>query len=149
MEWRPRVSYRVLIADHDPALLESCRRFFPRHSWELAGASSGLECVVQLRRFLPHVLILEPSIPWGGGAGVLAQMRCELDVPLVPVIVLADRRKFDALSGLLEFPVHDFAIKPLSLQNLAFKIRYAVHHLPLDSDRSSPAIRQTVSNNPF
>ena len=144
MAWQQSVSYRVLVADHDTTFLEAYRQSFPARLWEFAGAASGLECVEQLRRFQPHVLVLEPAIPWGGGAGILAQMHCETDVPLVPVIVLTACRQFAELSGVLRFPLHDFAFKPLSSQDLAYKIRHAVNDLPLDSEQLSCGIRQTL-----
>ncbi len=74
-------SIRVLFADHDELLLDTYATFFRKLSWETAVATSGLQCIEQLRTFRPDVLVLEPELPSGGGAGVLAEMHSVSGVP--------------------------------------------------------------------
>jgi CheY-like chemotaxis protein len=51
-------------------------------------AAGGLECVEQLRRSLPDVLLLEAPLLWGSSDGVLAVLQQELGATL-PVILVA------------------------------------------------------------
>jgi DNA-binding NtrC family response regulator len=90
-------SIRVLIADHEELLSENYAAFYREISWESAVATTGLQCVKQLRTFRPDVLILEPELPWGGGAGVLAEMHGVSEVPLARVMILTAGRDKDEL----------------------------------------------------
>jgi CheY-like chemotaxis protein len=122
----PLMSIRVLIADTDEYLRESYREYLGQHGFAVVTAASGVECVEKLCEFVPGVLVLEPSIPWGGGDGVLAMMHEDSDVPLVPVIVLTYGRDRGALYQLAPFRVDDYQAKPLSAKRLAERIRTLV-----------------------
>ena len=54
---------RVLMADPDPSLPPVYREPLLREGFELATATSGLECVARLRKRVPDVLVLEPQMP--------------------------------------------------------------------------------------
>jgi len=113
---------RVLIADADTNATGYYREQLPRYGFEVETASGGVECVEKLREFAPHVLVLEPSLPWGSGAGVLARMHEDRDVPLVPVIVVTYADNCPSLSHLVPYPVDDYQIKPLTAKRLAERI---------------------------
>jgi len=114
---------RVLIADPDEYLLDQYRDYLEQHGFEVATATTGVECVEQLRECAPDVLVLEPSIPWGCGDGVLAIMHEEPDVPLVPVFVLTYGRDRSVLYRLAPFKIDDYQVKPLRANRLAQRIR--------------------------
>ncbi len=116
------MSVRVLMADSDEYLLQDCRDYLRQHGFEVFTATTGLECVEKLRTSTPDVLVLEPSIPWGWGDGVLAMMHEEPDVPQVPVIVLTYGRDRGMLYHLAPFKIDDYQIKPLRPQQLAERI---------------------------
>ena len=117
------MSVRVLIADPDEYLLDTYRDYLEQHGFEVATVTTGLECVAGLRNCVPDVLVLEPSIPWGGGDGVLAVMHEESDIPLIPVIVLTYGRDRGVLYRLAPFTIDDYQIKPLSAKRLTQRIR--------------------------
>ncbi len=100
-----RRTIRVLITDADENLLDRYREQLGLHGCDVVVATNGVECLQRLREEVPDVLVLEPSIPWGGGDGVLAMMHEQFDVPLVPVLVLTHGRdrgvlyRFGALPG--------------------------------------------------
>jgi CheY-like chemotaxis protein len=56
---------------------------------EVATAVDGLNCVEQLRSFQPDVLLLEPSLLWGGSDGVLAVKSEDADLKQIPVVLIA------------------------------------------------------------
>jgi carbon storage regulator CsrA len=118
----PAMSIRVLIADSDEYLLNNYREYLEQHGFEVAIATTGLECVERLRDYEPDLLVLEPSIHWGGGDGVLAMMQEELDIPVVPVIVLTYGCDRGALYRLAPFTIDDYQVKPLRPKRLAERI---------------------------
>jgi carbon storage regulator len=117
------MSVRVLIADSDGYLLANYHDYLERHGFAVATVTTGLECVERLRECAPDVLVLEPSIRWGGGDGVLAMMHEEPDIPLVPVIVLTFGRDRGVLYRLAPFKIDDYQIKPVRSKQLAERIR--------------------------
>jgi DNA-binding response OmpR family regulator len=127
---------RVLITDPDEYLLVHYRDYLEEHGFEVATATTGVECVERLREFSPHVLVLEPSIPWGSGDGVLAVMHEEPDVPLVPVIVLTYGRDRSILYRLAPFRIDDYQTKPLRPRQLIERIQLVLQRL--DHDRLAP-----------
>jgi carbon storage regulator CsrA len=122
----PLKSVRVLIADTDEYLMETYRERLGRDGFDVVTATGGVECIERLRECVPDVLVLEPSIPWGGGDGVLAEMHEELDLPSVPVIILTFGRDRGLLYRLAPFQADDYQVKPLSAQKLAGRIRAIV-----------------------
>jgi carbon storage regulator CsrA len=144
----PLMSICVLIADTDEYLLGTYREHLAQHGFDVITATGGVECVAKLRECVPDVLVLEPSIPWGGGDGVLAMMYEEPDVPLVPVIVLTYGRDRSALYRLAPFPVDDYQVKPLGAKGLAERIRAVARRRQLEDSPAEPAGRNVQSETP-
>jgi DNA-binding response OmpR family regulator len=120
-----------------------------QHGFDVTTANGGVECVEKLRDYAPDVLVLEPSIPWGGGDGVLALIREESDVPQVPVIALTYGRDRGLLYRLAPFQVDDYQVKPLSARRLAERIRRIVRRRELGATVNrdvTTSRRQKVSN---
>lgn len=116
------MSIHILIADPDEYVLDSYREHLEQHGFDVVTATNGLECVHRLRDSTPDVLVLDPVLPWGGGDGVLALMRDEPGVPLVPVIVLSYGGDRSILYRLSSFRIDDYQTKPLSPKHLAERI---------------------------
>ena len=114
---------RVLIADSDQCLLASYRETLLHSGFEVATAADGLVCLDRLRQFRPDVLVLEPSLPWGGGDGVLTLMHEEADLPLVPVIILTSGGDRGLLYRLARFHVEGYHVKPLEGKALLERIQ--------------------------
>ena len=123
---------RVLIADADKDLSSSYRESLGDNGFNVDMATTGLDCVSRLRRFPPRVLVLDPSIPWGGGDGVLAVMRENNDIPAVPVLIHASPVEGD-LSAEMTYPVSARVSKPLSPERMVIMLRQLAN-----DNRSNP-----------
>jgi twitching motility two-component system response regulator PilG len=117
------VGIRVLLADPDESFLVSNRVFLSRHGFDVATATSGLDCLEKLREFKPDVLVLEPQMSWGQGDDILALMEQEDDVPRVPVLILSSG---DDTTKPAEptYTTHAHQAKPLMPDHLASRIRW-------------------------
>jgi DNA-binding response OmpR family regulator len=119
---------RVLIADRDEDLLESYGRFLASRDVKASLVTNGLNCIEQIRVSPPDVLVLAPGLLWGGTDGVLEWMYGEWGLPEVPpVILLAGGSEADQLYRVLEFPIDEFLVKPVSPRTLLKRIRW-VHY---------------------
>jgi DNA-binding response OmpR family regulator len=125
---------KVLIADPDESLLIHYQEFLAHDRFRVETATSGLECVEKLRSFAPHVLVLEPELPWGRGEGVLARMHQDADLPRVPVVVLSHRLDGARLNSMNEFEVSAYYVKPLSAQDLGRCLRRLLNAEPVGAN---------------
>ena len=126
---------RVLIADPDESLLAAYRKLL-RKDFEVVTAPNALKCVRRLREGVPAVLVLEPQLPGGGGAVVLAVMRDEPRLSLVPVMIITACRDPRILSSVAPFPISDYRVKPLPAAHLATRIHRLLEHRRMRFDRS-------------
>lgn len=120
------LSRRILLADPDEDLLEAYSRKLREAGFEVETATDALTCVERLKQFDPDLLVLEPTIPWGQGEGILTYMREEADVSLVPVIVLTCGTDLLEEYQLPRFPVLERHQKPLSPDAPLASVRHLV-----------------------
>jgi CheY-like chemotaxis protein len=118
------------LAEPSEFLREDDARHLADCGANVAVASNGIECVEQLRAFHPQVLVIEPELPWGGGAGVMEWMFSDPQAPTTPLIALTSAGDLDQLRRILKFPLYDLVVKPLSPRQLAAKIRWVVDTTP-------------------
>lgn len=119
---------RVLVADPDPCLANAYRRFLAGRGFRPGVANNALDCVNRLRTEVPDVLVLDPDLPWGGGGGVLALMREDNTVPLVPTLIHTwDKGPATFYDEV--FPVVQQAAKPLGLSQMEEEIRAVMERL--------------------
>jgi DNA-binding response OmpR family regulator len=116
------MTVRVLLADPDEYQLRRYHDYLEERGFQVTSVTDGLDCLAQLRATRWDVVVIEPSLPWGGGDGVLAVMNEDPEIPLVPVIVLTDARDRSALYRMAPFRIDDFQTKPLSGKRLAQRI---------------------------
>jgi CheY-like chemotaxis protein len=79
---------RLLVAEGDSAVAAEYRQYFTEHGLRVETARDGLHCVEMLDRYVPHALILNCELRWGGGDGVLAVMRQDERLAATPVLLL-------------------------------------------------------------
>jgi carbon storage regulator CsrA len=116
------MSVRILIADRDNFLTASYREALCRHGAVVDAASNGLECMERLYDRVPDVLVLDPSLLWGGGDGVLALLQEQPALRPAYVILLTEGRNQNLLHRLSPFHVDDCQEKPLACKRLEERI---------------------------
>jgi CheY-like chemotaxis protein len=114
---------RVLLADRDATFLELVSAHLAWERITVAAAKTGLDCLDQLRAFVPDVLVLDPNLLWGGGSGVLAAMSEDADLASIPVIVVCKQEDNGSFSKLEAPQVREYLTKPLSPPALTRAIR--------------------------
>ena len=113
---------RILIADPDRFLAERYSRHLGERGASVSTATTGLECIEELREAVPDVLVLDPALPWGGGDGVLTVVHEDPALRPAVVMILAQGRNRSLLYRLSWFKVDDYQTKPLAADSLAARI---------------------------
>jgi two-component system, sensor histidine kinase and response regulator len=113
----------LLIADADVILLDLCQHSFTAQGYQVETASTGLDCLAKLRQCQPDLLILDWALPWGGGDGVIAQMRQDVLLPRVPVILTLPATAPERPEELVESPVLSCVRKPFRTRHLLQEVQ--------------------------
>ena len=116
----------LLIADGDAELCDLYRRFLAERGYEVETSSDGLDCLRKLRQLTPAAFVLDLTLHWGGGDGVLAWLREENPTHRIPVIVTATAGCPEDLAEFIEPPVVRFLPKPFALTALLESVRSAI-----------------------
>jgi DNA-binding NtrC family response regulator len=119
----------LLIADEDAELCEDYRRFFTQCGYNVETASDGLDCLGKLRAMKPAVLVLDLSLRWGGGDGVLAWLREGRAASATAVVLTATADSTPMFPDDIEPPVIKFLPKPFKLATLLECVRAAAARL--------------------
>lgn len=132
---------RILIADGDEVLLETLQPYLRKRGHDVKIASHGLECIVTLCEFVPHLMVLDDGLLWGGCDGILSIVQGNPLMADVRVILIADSEmQFDAHAGT---NVVDWLSKPFKLSDLLLKILSATACLQLVDSTSKPGTNFT------
>ena len=112
------MTVRVLIADAHITPTGTYRDHLAALGYEVVVAHDGLECLRALRQFVPGVLVLGTSLPWGCCDGVLACLDAEVNIPRPIVIVLASECDSGLLYRLAALGVDYFESMPVTPRRL-------------------------------
>jgi DNA-binding response OmpR family regulator len=115
---------KVLIAEADEELAQAACSCLIAHECEARVARSGLQCLEEIRRFCPQVLVLAVELLWGGGCGVLACLR-ERRFGCCPAVILT-ATDVNEHRLIRSAPVVDCLLKPFLLASLIESIDAAV-----------------------
>lgn len=118
------VQKKLLLATGDKPLSRTLIVFFENCDYQVETAGDGLECLTKLRKYLPSVLVLDLELLWGGGAGVLARMREDPTLSMIPVMLVAPRDG-DGVSHQAVPPVVGCMHKPLRVLELIRQVQEA------------------------
>lgn len=111
---------RVLIADHDEALLACYRESLEADGFTVRTATNAVAFLTKLRQWLPDVTVLEPYLPGGASRRAVRALRRCADVPPIPVLIHSSQASAPAR---LEFPICGYEVRPLSREQLAKRLR--------------------------
>jgi DNA-binding response OmpR family regulator len=118
----------LLIADGDTELCALNQRLLTKHGYQVETAADGLDCLAKLRRATPAAVVLDLTLRWGGGDGVLAWLREEGAASGVAVVLTATAGYPLGGAEVVQPPVVGFLPKPFALTALLASVRAAVAH---------------------
>ena len=82
-----RAKVTVLVAEDDEEMRKMLALSLELEGFVVQVAANGAECVSQIRRSAPDILLLDLVLPWINGLEVLATVRSEPRTKHLPVIV--------------------------------------------------------------
>ncbi len=113
----------ILIVDDDPDVREAVKIILETQPYELIFASNGEECLEQVKKNTPDLIILDLLMPKKDGFEVIKELRGHPSCPRIPILVLTAVKKEAAgrryeLETALRMDVDDYIEKPIQPDDL-------------------------------
>jgi two-component system cell cycle response regulator len=119
---------RVLVADDEPAVLESVTWLLQEHGFEVTGARTGAECLAALEQRRPDLLVLDLALPDVEGYTLLERVAADPRGVDVPVLVLSALPPEEAAVRALGLGAVDFVRKPFRPRELVARVHAHLRH---------------------
>lgn len=116
---------KLLLADDDKAFHRIITRVFAGTDWQVATAEDGVSALEQITAQPPDVILLDLNMPLLGGRELLARLRKDSRLAMIPVIILSGDDS--PLEKAAEFGLgaDDFISKPFSALDLVSRVESA------------------------
>jgi two-component system, OmpR family, response regulator len=112
---------RVLVVDDEPSIVDVISMALRHHGFAVEAASSGGAALDQVRRWRPHVMVLDVMLPDMEGFEVARRLSAEHAA--VPILFLSARdNTADKVRG-LTMGGGDYVTKPFSIEELLARLR--------------------------
>ena len=92
-------SYRVLVVDDDPSVLQVSSRILREEGYEVRTAVDGFEALVELRRAMPDLIVSDLAMPNMSGFELLSIIRRRF--PHIPVVAISGDYIGNSPAGLI------------------------------------------------
>ena len=80
---------KILIVDDEPNIVEILQDILSESGYEFRAAVDGKQAILEADRYKPDLVLLDVSLPEGGGGGVFKNLRQSPATRSVPVIFLS------------------------------------------------------------
>lgn len=114
----------IMMIDDEPLTLEALQIFLEEVGYHnFTAVSDSRHALRLLAQNQPDVVLLDLVMPHVGGFEILAQLRTELTLKYLPVIVLTSSTDADTKLQALELGANDFLAKPVDPSELVLRLR--------------------------
>lgn len=128
------MSIRVLLVDDEVGFVETLAKRLTRRSFDVLTAGGAVEALEILAREPVEVCVLDVRMP--GMDGVEATREIRSRHPSVEVILLTGHASIEASQEGLTVGAFDYILKPISLDELVYKIEDAYRQRELSQTRT-------------
>jgi two-component system alkaline phosphatase synthesis response regulator PhoP len=114
--------YRLLIADSDREMLQALKSATEMAGYEVKVASSGQEVLDLVKKFMPHLVLLEVSLTGIDGIEVCHEIRQQSGLNRVLVAFYTSRNEDYTQIAAFEAGADDYLVKPVKSSVLLARI---------------------------
>jgi DNA-binding response OmpR family regulator len=136
----------ILVADDDPDMRLSLQVRLKAAQYEVIFAEDGVASIAETRKHRPDLILLDLGLPAGDGFSVLENLRANVGMSSIPVVVLSGRDSSTNRSRALKAGAKAFLQKPVDNARLMSVIGQTLGdteriRLPVVYDLDNPALR--------
>ena len=109
----------ILCVEDESEMIDLMRLILERRGFRFLGAEGGQEGLDLIRQEMPDLILLDLMMPGVDGWEVYRQLKADVDLKEIPVIVVtAKAQSIDKVLGLHIARVDDYITKPFGPQEL-------------------------------
>lgn len=116
------MTFRILIAEDEPFILESLSFLLQREGYEVSSVTDGSSVLEAARSRHPDLLILDVKLPTVSGFDVIRRIRADGPVSHLPVLALTAKGQATDRRKMLDLGANDFVSKPFSNRDLLTRV---------------------------
>ena len=113
----------ILIAEDEPSILESLDFILRRAGWTISAVTDGEAALEAVRRLRPRMLVLDVMLPKRSGFEVLKQIRADVEIRSLPVLILTAKGQQQDRRIAEEFGADVFITKPYANAEVVGAVR--------------------------
>ena len=113
----------ILIAEDEPSILESLDFILRRAGWTISAVTDGDAALEAVRRLRPRMLVLDVMLPKRSGFEVLKQIRADVEIRTLPVLILTAKGQQQDRRIAEEFGADVFITKPYANAEVVGAVR--------------------------
>jgi len=127
----------ILVVDDDPAVGELLGMYLSREGFTVTSVGSGEECLAQLARHQPALVLLDIMLPGLDGHEVCRVIRARYGVPII--FLTARGEDVDRIVG-LEIGADDYVCKPFNPRELVARVKAVLRRVSPSPHQAHQAI---------
>lgn len=124
---------RALVADDDTTTLDMISTVLSLEGFEVLTAANGSEALDHARAHRPDIVLLDVMMPGMDGLSVLREMRADLDLVSIPVLLVTARSSDDAVWDGWRHGTDSYVTKPFNPRRLVEEVWRVIAARALDS----------------
>ena len=114
---------RVLVADDDPAILDSLKIMLELEGYHVDTTVDG-EVVYKMEKNYPNLLLLDIWMSGQDGRDICRYLKSEPHTKNIPIIMISASR--DVMKSAKDAGADDFIEKPFEMEELLHKVRFHI-----------------------
>jgi diguanylate cyclase (GGDEF)-like protein len=120
------VAVKVLVVEDDETIQKLVGHVLGEQGYAVVGVADGPSALPAARAERPDVILLDLGLPGLDGFGVLDQLKDDLDVRGIPVIIVTAWEDSGLVSRALDHGAHDYVRKPFAQSELVARVESAL-----------------------
>jgi len=129
---------KLLLVEDDPNISKLISDYMSRQDYEVIATDDGPEAIDHVKdEGLPHIALIDLSLPTMHGFEVARRLKSMADVPIIFVTSTSDTETI--VQGLRKY-AEDFIVKPFELRELEARIQVVLARMPSLDYASEPVV---------
>ena len=135
---------KILVVDDEEYILELISFNLTNNGYTVLTANNGIDAVKIASEEKPNLILLDLMIPGKDGYDVCKEVRSNIEIKNIPIIMLtAKSEEIDKILG-LELGADDYITKPFSVRELLARVKAVLRRFSMDEIKSNIKILATV-----
>lgn len=117
------MSYRILLVDDEPDILEFVGYNLTREGFEVSTASNGVQAIERAKEFLPHLVLLDVMMPEMNGMETCRHLKELPELARTNIVFLSARGEDESQLQGFDLGADDYITKPIHPRLLVSRLK--------------------------